>query len=372
MKFTVQKRDIVDILSKIQGLTGRKSNLIVTENVLIKSADEKISLMATDLETGFEGTYPAIIEKPGVIAINARKLFEIIKEFPSEDIVINEVENNWVEISNKKINYHIVSMNPEDFPDNPLKDDISFFEIESVQFKKMIEKSLAIMGASDDKRAHIKGVFFERIVKGDEKKVRFVSTDGSRLARIDYIYENGTDLKEGPGILIPKKGLVEINKFIESEGILKIGFKKNNFIIKKDSETIIVRLLEGDFPQYEDILKIEKSNIIKLEKTLFSMMLRRMSILTNENYKGVIFNFEEGKITITTTNPDIGESKEDMTIDYKGEPISVSFNPKYFIDILNVIEDENVMFYIIDEDKPCLIEGENDKNFLSVIMPMRI
>ena len=102
------------------------------------------------------------------------------------------------------------------------------------------------------------------------------------------------------------------------------------------------------------------------------MMLKRMSILSSENYKGVLFNFIKDKLIITSTNPDIGESKEDMDIDYKGQSIEVAFNPRYFIDTLNVINDEKIIVNIINEEKPCLIEGEKEKNFLSVIMPMRI
>jgi DNA polymerase-3 subunit beta len=102
------------------------------------------------------------------------------------------------------------------------------------------------------------------------------------------------------------------------------------------------------------------------------MMLKRMSILSSEDYKGVIFNFSKDKLQITSTNPDIGESKEDMAIGYRGEPITVMFNPKFFIETLNVIDDENVMINMVNEEKPCLIEGEKEKTYLSVIMPMRI
>jgi len=162
MKFIIKKSDIVDVLSKVQGLTGRKSNLAITANVLISANDAGITMMATDLETGFEGTYPASKISEGSIAINSRKLYEIVKDFPSDDINISEVENRWIEIGNKNIEFHIVGMNPEDFPDIPKIEDISFFNIDAEIFKDMIEKSLVI-SASDDKRAHIIGIYFEKI-----------------------------------------------------------------------------------------------------------------------------------------------------------------------------------------------------------------
>ncbi len=299
-------------MSKVQGLTGRRSSLAITENVLIKTTGDAIALIATDLETGFEGTYPATIEKEGVIAITARKFFEIVREFPSSEIIINEVENRWIEIGNKSVQYHIVGMNPEDFPDSPQLEDLAFFEIDSAAFKKMIEKTVMVGGTLDDKRAHINGVFFEMYSDRRPKRLRMVSTDGSRLATVDYDFPEDTDIDLENGLIIPKKGLHEVSKFLQSDGTVQIGFKANHFVVKKDSETIIIRLLEGEFPQYKEIITKSEGHSIIIDKERFTKMLKRMSILTSDNYKGAIFAFGENNLVITATNPDIGESKEEM------------------------------------------------------------
>jgi len=372
MKFTINKNDILDVLSKIQGLTGRKSNLAITESVLIRTSDSGIKLTVTDLETGFEGIYPASIETDGMVAINARKFYEIARDFPVDEIHINEVENNWIEIGNENVKYNIVGMNPSDFPDSPDIEDIDFFKIDSKFLKSMIDKSVVISGATDDRRAHIKGVFFETIINKNKKIVRMVSTDGSRLSVADCIYKTKIKLPSKMGILIPKKGLNEVSKFLTKEGNAQVGVKNNNFVIKKDAEIIIIRLLEGEFPEYKDIINKKDVYIINMDKKLFLMMLKRMSILSSENYKGAIFNFSDNKLIITTTNPDIGESKEEITIDFKGDPIEVAFNPRYFIETLNVIDDDKISINIINKERPCLIEGESNKSFLSVVMPMRI
>lgn len=372
MNFTVNKNHILDVLSKIQGLTGRKSTLAITANVLIRTVSNGINIIATDLETGFEGTYPAKVETEGSIAINSRKLFEIVRDFPDEDIHINEVENHWVEIGNKNVEYHIVGMNPEDFPDIPKIMDIPFLHIDSLSLKKMIEKSIIITGTSDDQRAHITGVYFEMMQDTDKKIVRIVSTDGSRLSKADYIYDKDVELPPGSGILIPKKGLNEVTKFLAPAGTVQIGFKDNHFIVQKDVETIMIRLLEGAFPNYSEILANLGGHVIKVENQLFLMMLRRMSILASDNYRAVIFNFSDDKLVITSTNPDIGESKEEMIISFEGESIEVAFNPRFFIEALNAIDDDTVIINIVDEEKPCLLEGETEKSYLSAIMPMRV
>ncbi len=372
MKATINKNDILPVLSKIQGLAGRKTNLAITTSVLIQTEESGISITATDLETGFEGFYPAKIDAQGVIAINARKLYEIVRDFPSEDVYINEVENHWIEIGNQTVEYHIVGLNPDDFPEIPKIEDVDFFEINSASFAKMIEKTAIITGASDDTRAHIIGILAERIQENKQTIFRLVSTDGSRLSKADHVFDKEFVLPAGSNVLIPKKGLTEVAKFLDIEVPVKIGIKDNNFIVKKETETLIIRLLEGDFPQYGDIVVKADGHDIFLDRKLFLMTLKRMSILSSDEYKGVVFHFTKDKLLINSTNPDIGESKEDMNISYQGDPVEVMYNPKFFIDTLGVIDDDNIILNITDEEKPCKIEGEIDKSFLSVIMPMKI
>ena len=164
----------------------------------------------------------------------------------------------------------------------------------------------------------------------------------------------------------------EVSKFLKPTETILIGVQGNNFIIKKDKETMIIRLLEGSFPKYHDIIVKGKAHQIKFDRQLFLMMLKRMSILSSDDYKGVILNFKKNKLMITTTNPDIGESKEDTDINFDGKPMEISFNPRYFIEMVNVIDESHIILRIIDEEKPCQIEGVDDKSFLGVIMPMRI
>ena len=372
MKFFIKKKVIKNVLSKIQGLTNYKSSLAITENVLIKIIDSNVCFIATDLETGFEGLYKADIESQGMIAINALKLYEIVRDFPEEDILINEVEKKWIEIGKDNVLFHIVGMNPDNFPEIPQVKDIYLYKIEEKKLKRMIERMTVISAAGDDKRAHIIGVYFEILEYNNNKILRMVSTDGSRLSKADYIFKDDVDISLSKNFLIPKKGMIELVKFLDSDGDVEFGFMDNHFILKKDKEIITIRLLEGKFPEYDDIIVEGKGKNIILNKYLFNMMIKRMSILSSEAYNSVIFSFEKNRLLITSSNPEIGESKEEMEIDFTEEHVEVAFNPKFFMDTFNVIDDEKVILNIVDEEHPCLIKGENDNNFLSVIMPMRI
>jgi len=380
MDFTIKKNIFLGVLSKVQGLTGRKTNLAITTNVLIKAEGSQIAVIATDLETGFEGHYSAVIKKEGLVALNARKLFEIVREFPDEQIRIHEAENFWIKIGRdkdaavkeKQVEFNLAGMNPEDFPDIPEIKEAKFFEIDSMALNKMIERTIIITASPDDKRAHFIGIYLEIIEKEDNKVLRMVSTDGSRLSTAENIYEKSDEIPIDKNILIPKKGINEVTKFLDTNKMVNIGVKDNNFIIQKEAEKIIIRLLEGDFPDYIDITTKKDVNTIKMDKALFLMMLKRMSILSSNDYKGVIFSFDKDKLKIDSTNPEIGESKEDMVINYNGEHVEAMFNPRFFIETINVIDDENILLSISSGEKPCLIEPEKDKTYLSVIMPMKI
>lgn len=371
MQLTIPKSTILDVLSRLQGITGRRSNLAITTNVVLTATEDTLAITATDLETGFEGVYPAQVAKEGRIALNSRKLFEIVRDFPSDDIHINEVENHWIEIRNEKVEYHLVGMNPDDFPDIPQIADVQFFPVDAKSLGIMIER-MTMISASDDKRAHIVGVYLEKVIEGETRVLRMVSTDGSRLAKADYAVEAGVDIPLAEPALIPKKGLTEAGRFLDPVGSVEIGLKDNHCVLRREGETLVIRLLEGDFPNYGDILRSIEGHRILMERQPFLMMLRRMSILATESYRAVVFSFDDGGLLIRSTNPDLGESKEDMSIEYAGDRIEVAFNPRFFIETLNAIDEEKVVLTMVDAEKPCLITAEQDQGFLSVIMPMRI
>jgi DNA polymerase-3 subunit beta len=164
-----------------------------------------------------------------------------------------------------------------------------------------------------------------------------------------------------------------VSKFLDPDIAVKVGVKDNNFIVKKDTQTIIIRLLEGEFPQYDDIIrKFEQEHVIEMDRQLFLMMLKRMSILSTDEYRSVIFSLADDRLIVTSTNPDIGESKEQMPITYSGDKIEAAFNPRFFIDALNVMQSESITLNMVNADRPCRMEGEDDPNFITVIMPMRI
>lgn len=372
MKFVIQRETILPVLANIQGLTGRKSNLVITSHILITAEAKGVRITATDLETGFEGFYPAAVEKTGAVTIDSSKFFQIVKDFPVDEILMEEVENNWIEIGDTKVNFHIVGMDKDAFPDTPEMNEAVLFNIESGHFKKMIDKTVGISGSSDDKRAHIIGVSLEKIQLDEKQLLRLVATDGGRLSKMDYEYGEKSELPFDQNVIVPKKGLGEVSKFLESEGIVQLGIQNNKLIVRKENESFIIRLLEGIFPDYKMAIEKREENNILVPKNPFLMMLKRMSILGSDHFHSVQFNFTENKLFINSANPDLGESKEDMDIEYNRPAMKITFNPRFFIEALNVMEEDKIVLNVASPDRACLLEGKENPYYMAAIMPMNL
>ncbi len=372
MKFSFDKKKILEVLSKIQGLTGRKTNLTITSDILIKAMGSNITITANDLETVFLGSYEAQVESEGILSINSKKFFEIIREYPDTEILVNEVENRWIEIGRDDSVYHIVSSDYENFPETPLIENVDFIEISSKDLKKMVEISSIINFSGEEKRIYVLGALIEKISGDNGNKLRIVSTDSRRLHCYETEYKGELNLPK-ESVIIPKKGLSELAKFIDSESSnIKVGIKDNNFIFQKENESIMIKLLEGEYPDYKPVINYEDMIPVEMERTMFSTMMKRVSILTSDDYKSVILNFKENELVVTISNPEIGESKERLMIGYNNEEIKSAFNPRYFMDALSIFDSSIVKIHVKDSKSPCIIKGLDDDKLVCVIMAMHI
>lgn len=371
MKFFIDRKTLYEVLSQIQGLTDRKTSLAITSDVLIKASGSEITITANNFQTVFQGKYEAEVESDGIISINSRKLYEITKEYPDSKILLNEIENRWVEIGEGNIQYHIVSSDSDKFTENTIMDDIVFIDINISFLKKMIEISSIINFSREEKRIYVLGVLIEKISRENKNYLRMISTDSRRLTCIDVEYK-GEFINNGENIIVPKKCLSEIGSIFRTEGDIKIGIKDDYLIIKKDSETIMIKLLAGEFPDYKYIINIEDKIPIEMDRNMFLSMMKRMSILTSDDYRSVIFSFKENNLVVTLTNPEIGESKEEIDINYQGDFVETAFNPRYFIDALKTVKSDTIVMYIKDSRNPCVIKGIDDDKLICAVMPMFI
>ncbi len=375
MEFKISQEEFVKGLFRTQSVVEKKGTMPILLNVLIESQGNEVCLSATDLEIGLKGRIPAETLKDGKITLSAKKLYEVIKELPEKEVYLRLKENNWVEIKSGKSTFNIMSISAESFPSLPSYEEGGFIELETEILKEMVEKTIFAV-STDESRYNLNGVFFIKKEKEASKEFRMVATDGYRLSLIDRSFEEEIKGLEN-GILLPKKGLAEMNKILEEaakEGMKKIwiNLKGNNFILKKDPVILIMRLLDAEFPDYRQVIPSNPKRRINMKRNQIQDSLRRVSILSSEKTRGVKFQFSEGFLELSSYNPEFGEAKEELSVEYKGENLMVGFNSRFVLDVLNNIKSEEVVFEIEDNVSPAIIHPADDEKHTCVIMPMRI
>lgn len=366
MEFKIKKDEFLKTLSFTQNVVEKKTTMPILANVLIETKNKSIKVSATDLEVGISIDNPAEVLGDGKVTVLSHSLYDIIKELPNELVHITVLENNWVKITCGKSKFKIVGMSAEEFPSIPTSKDGSVYVEDGENLTSMIAKTAFAM-STDETRYNLNGIFFQR--EGDV--LRMVATDGHRLAVSERTGKSKWKL--GKGVILPRKGVGEIKKLLDAyEGDFSFKIDEKNIVVEKENVQLVVRLIEGQFPPYEQVIPKESKRVATVEKGNFVSALRRVSLLASDKTKGVKLSFSPGHLEVSTSNPDYGEAKEDIKIEYKGETFGVGFNAKYFLDILGVLEDEKVVLELKDDVSPCLIRSEFDKGLLNVVMPMRI
>jgi len=368
MEIKAKRGDLLATLYWTQSIVERRNTMPILANVLIEAKSGNIRVTATDLEVGVRGEVDGAVTKEGTITVNAKKLYEIIREVPNDQVHLKRLENDWLEIRSGKSVFKIVGMDAKEFPQFPNFDSTGLSTTPASAIREMIERTIFSV-STDETRYSLNGVFIEQ---GEAGKVKMVATDGHRLA---YEEKAVGSLGLSKGVILPRKGLSELKKLLESgdEGVVSLGFKENMGLVRKDKVELFMRLIDGDFPDYTKVIPIGNPNIAKLDHDELLQALRRVSILSSERYKGIRMEFSNGKVSISANNPDLGEAVEDIEAEYKGKLISIGFNARYLMDVLGVLSgDGEIEIALKDELSPSVIRKNGVDGYLYVLMPMRL
>jgi DNA polymerase-3 subunit beta len=374
MIINVARRDFYAALSSLQNVTGKKGTIAILNNILVETKTETIVLTATDLEVGIKIEIPAEILSPGSITLPARKIFEIVRETDIDHIHVEVNENNWVTIKTDNGNYKIAGTDSEEYPSFPDFEKSMMAAVSADSIADLIEKTIFSVAQEGESQFNLTGALLEKEVRDEKNFLRVISSDGHRLTLMEREIE--TDVQKinlDKTTLIPRKGMQEIKKMCENEDFIEIGFDDKQAIAKTDNKILVIRLLNGDFPDYKNIIKaISKENCIEIDRISLVSALKRINLFTEDIFNTVQFNFSEEKLTLSSQNMDIGSGQEEIAIQFKGEDIKLGFNGKYFVEALQVMNSEKIKAYLSSEKSPCLIEADDDPGFMGIIMPMAI
>ncbi|MBW1972314.1 MAG: DNA polymerase III subunit beta [Deltaproteobacteria bacterium] len=372
MDFNVEKNSFYKALSKIQIVAEKKTTSPILANTLIKGENNNLKLFSTNLEIGIKLQIEANIITPGEICIPSQKIFEIVRELFSDEIHIESMDNFWVKVVSGRSLFQLAGIDPVEYPVETDISNVKFFDIDKKLFMEMIDKT-AFASSNEESRFNLNGISVSVNNENDKKNLLMVATDGHRLALIER--EIQTDLEIEDKIIVPKKGFIELRKIFHDSGdTIKVGLTQKELIIKMDDDLITIRLLEGEYPNYQRVIPTDNDKSFIVKKDDLIRALRRVSIMISDRDEGIIFSIKEGELILHTNSGsnEIGFAKDILDIEFTGEPLDIAFNARYLIEALQTIDSEKIIFELKDGESAGLVKGENEEKHLNIIMPMRI
>ncbi len=368
MNLTIAKEQIIAGLQAVQNVVSTRTTLPILSNVLIHAKGDRVEFTATDLDVTISCSVEAKVKSPGSTTIPVKKLFSIAKELSLGEIELEVDDKNVCSVRSGASFYRIHGLAAEEFPPIPKFKEDKKVVVSQETFRSMLKKtSFAI--SSDEARYVLNGIF----ISLKDHKMTIVATDGRRLALVDEEVDIA-DSDQGE-FIIPAKAVGELGRLLQEKGEVSIRYAENQaeFSLKDEKGfliNIVTKLIEGNYPNYRQVIPGETKERIAIPREELLHALRRAEIMTSEKANSVKLTFGKNNLAITANSPEVGEARESMAVNYKGKEMSIAFNPKYMIDPLNALPNDEVFIELIDELSPGVLKINGP--FLYVVMPMRL
>ncbi len=367
MKIKCEKETLLNGIQAVYNTTTLKSTLPILSNILLETKKEKIKLTATDLDIGITNDVDVKTEMEGAVTIPAKRFFDIIKELPQDkEITISAKKNNIIHIECENLFFKLIGLPKEEFPKLPEFKDKDTIVISQPLLKKMLTMTSFSM-SYDQTRYVLNGILF---IIGP-KTLKLVATDGRRLATIEKEVSLPKEFEKNPKkAVIPTKAVAELLRALGNDREAKIVFNENQVLFNLGQTTIISRLVEGEFPNYEQVVPKEVKDKLRLGRENFLLAVKRASILTSQESQAIKLELFRDKLVVSKVTPELGESREEVSADYKGPELVVGFNPSYLIEVLKNLDKPDAELELTSPDKPGVIRTGD--GYIYVVLPMQI
>jgi DNA polymerase III subunit beta len=366
MKIITNREDLLKPLLMLGGVVEKRQTLPILANILINADKDRLRITATDLEV--ELKTEAVVSKGEEIdfTLPARKLIDICRALPESSEISIELKDDKAVIMAGRSRFTLGVLPAKDYPAIETDGQIKGITVQEKVIKHLLEKTQFAM-AQQDVRYYLNGLFLEMA----DGVLRAVATDGHRLAMCEQT--EGVDGSDDFQIIIPRKAVLELGRMLEdSDREISIEVGSNNVRIVMGETIFTSKLIDGKFPDYQKVVPEGADKQVVVERDSMRQALHRTSILSNEKYRGIRFNFSTNNLELLAHNPEQEEAKEELEIDYTGDNLVIGFNVGYLIEVLAVIDDSNVVLELKDENSSCLIKAQNNERCRYVVMPMRI
>jgi len=362
MKIKVEKSILLSGVQMVQNVITPKSTLPILANILIETESNNLRLTATDLDIGITCLIPVNLQEAGAITVPAKRFNDIVKELPGDNVSIHTKKNNLVTIETDSCQFKIMGLEREEFPKLPEFKDKEVIKIDQGLLKTMLGlTSFAV--SLDETRYILNGV----LLKIDKNNLTLVSTDGKRLAMVERKIKQ--DVAKTVSIIIPIKTIHELNRNLREEGELSFVLGNNQALFDLGGVVIISRLIEGEFPDYRQVIPAVTDNKVVINREEFLLAIKRAALLSTPDYQAVKFEVFKDKVVVSKSTPDIGESREEVRAKYTGKEMAIGFNPNYLIDVLKNLSEEDIGLEVTDSEKPGVMRING---YTYIVLPMRI
>jgi DNA polymerase-3 subunit beta len=373
MKFKINRDHFSNGLAQVLNVVGSKATMPILSNVLIEADKDFISLTTTNLDLGIRCKIKAEVKESGAVTLPVKRLATIVRELPNVDVTFDGSPNHQVKLTSGGSNFRIMGIGKEEFPPLPEFGDEKSFTLEQAELTAMV-KSVSYAQSSDETRYILNGVYFSF----KDGKLSLVATDGRRLALISKDIE--VPAPSAGSIILPAKTVNELVRMLDKGEKLKISFneRRASFQISTDKDSsglidsiyLYSKVVEGNYPNYNQVIPKETHQRIKLERELFLQCVHRAALVCSEKSNSVKVKLSSNLLEITAQSPDFGEAHESMAIAYSGPELQVAFNPQFIMDPLRALTKDEVFFEVKDEVSPGVFKTL--ESFICVIMPVRL
>ena len=371
MKLSIQVEHLSSALSKTLSVIDRKNPRVVLTYCLFTAEKNQIFLEATDLEVSARAASNANIEKDGQLCINPRSMFDLVKEMPNRTLYLETIqENNLLRLTNEQVDISLLTCSPEEFPRLSFSGNGHELEIKGKDLLTFINKTSYAIG-HDETRIFLNGIFLQQI----NNRLRAVATNGYTFALIESEPLCHSHDVLSKGIIIPKKGVIELKKIAEqnSDINLKIFVDESfMYVNSEDHYHISIRLITREYPPYEDVIPKQTSYSMAVSREHLINAIRRIKVLANERSNAVKFSLSKNNVIVSANHPLLGEAAEKININYDGKNIDMGFNARYIIDSLSALEDDEAILRFNGELSPVIIESKKMQEFLGIVMPLKL
>lgn len=374
MRVTMARDELLTALQRVQGIVEKRNTMPSLANVLLEAKPEGLDILATDLELGMRGLYKATVAEPGSVTFPAKKLYEILKEIKDQEVAMTMTDDCLVTIQAGRSQFKVVGLPSKDFPPLPAIEREGLMPLPGMDLLQLIRKTLFAVG-DNDTRYVLNGLLIVVTGADGASLIRLVGTDGHRLAMAEQKLkiEKKKSADQEVKVIVPKKAAAEIRRLLEEGGDEPmIGFTKNMLIFRKSGLVLTSRLMEGAYPNYQQVVPKASNKKITVNRDDLEGALRRVSVLSQNKTYAVKLTFAKKSITLFSSHPDMGEAKEDIPASFNGEEFSAGFNARYLLEVLGVVESETVALNMEAPLSPCLIREPESSAFQAVVMPVKV